>query len=128
MAADFPTFKIKYPELVSCGDGNEAAIDLCITEAISFLGTSKCPSLADQIVLSKAAHCIAKSGNNPNGMDDSAGAISQASVGSVSVSYEIGENSKKGGVMSDYYNSTPYGKEYLVLLKQCYGAAIMVTP
>ena len=75
-----------------------------------------------------AAHCVAKSSANPEGMDDSAGPITNASVGSVSVTYQMSEAAQKGGSLKDYYNSTQYGRKYLVLQKYCRGGATMVAP
>ena len=126
MAADFNGFKIKYPELVSSGDANKCAIEDCIVEAVVIHGTPmSCPKLEDSIVLAWTAHCVSKSGNNPDGIDDSSGPVSSESVGSVSYSYQLSESK---GTLSEYYKSTTYGMKYLSLLRYCKGSAIMVAP
>lgn len=128
MAVDFPTFKALYPELVSCGDGNQVAVQACIDESVAILGSPPCIKLAEGMILAMSAHCVAKSGANPEGMDDSPGAINSASVGSVSVSYQFGNSSAKSGDLNDYYNSTQYGRRFLVLQRYCRGGSAMVAP
>ena len=128
MAADFATFKALYPELVSAGDANQTAIEACIAEAEAILGTPPCPKLADNIILTFAAHCLAKSGNNPDGEPNTAsGLIQSQSVGSVSVSYQVAQ-SQGNTQMADWFKSTVYGQKYLVLQKYCYGTGVMVAP
>lgn len=129
MAQDFDTFKLKYPELVSDGDANQAGIEECIADSIILLGIlASCLKLADNIILAHAAHCVAKSGHNPNGMDDSPGAVSNTSVGSVSVGYQANAAIQKGGNLSSYYASTHYGRQYQVLIRHCKGSGAMVVP
>ena len=128
MAVDFPTFKVIYPELICVGDENEIAVQACIDESVAILGTPPCAKLSESMTLAMAAHCVAKSSANPEGMDDSAGPITNASVGSVSVTYQMSEAAQKGGSLKDYYNSTQYGRKFLVLQKYCRGGAAMVAP
>lgn len=125
MAADFPTFKLKYPELVAAGDANQAAIEDCIADAYLIFGTPPCTKLEDALILSWAAHCIATSGNNPEGASGGAGTVTSESVGSVSVSYQSAEST---GTLNDYYRSTPYGQKFLMYQKYCFGAGVMVAP
>jgi len=125
MAIDFATFKLKYPELVADGDTNQDLIEDCIADAELILGTPPCPKLADNLILSHAANCVALSGGNPNGQIEANGPVSSTSVGSVSVSYGSAESKSS---LSDWYKSTPYGRKFLMYQKYCYGTGAMVAP
>lgn len=123
--ATFDDFKAKYPELVSEGDGNQVFIESCLDEAAVVVDLTRCPKLADAMQMAYAAHCVAKSSHNPQGMDTGSGPQESASVGSVSVSYKIGDST---GKMSDWYRSTSYGQDFLRYLTLCTGAAIITAP
>jgi len=123
--ATFTDFKVKYPELVSINDGNQVAVQSCLDEAALVLDLAVCPKISDNLQLAYAAHCVAKSGYNPNEMETASGPVSSESVGSVSISYQLKEI--KGGIES-WYMSTNYGQDFLRLQKMCFGAAIMVAP
>jgi len=122
--ATFADFKLRYPELVSAADANEPAIQAYLDEAENMLNLAVCPKIADNLQMAYAAHCIAKSGNNPNGMDTSNGPASSESVGSVSVSYQIAESKSS---TNDWWRSTPYGTEYLRFQRMCFGSGVMTT-
>lgn len=123
--ATFVDFKAKYPELVSPGDANQTAIEGCLDEALLMLNVSVCPKIADNLQLAYGAHCIAKSGNNPNGIDTASGIVTSESVGSVSLSYQVSESK---GEISDWYKSTVYGQDFLRLQKMCFGAGVVTAP
>lgn len=123
--ATFQDFKVKYPELVSAADANEPSVQACLDEALLILNVAVCPKIADNVQLSYAAHCVAKSSANPNGMDTSAGIVSSESVGGVSISYQISESK---GASGDWYKSTPYGQDFLRWRRMCFGAAIVTAP
>lgn len=124
-SATFADFKARYPELVSVGDANQIPVETCLAEALDMLNLAVCPKISHNVQLAYAAHCIAKSGNNPLGIDTSSGIVTSESVGSVSLSYQVSESK---GEISDWYKSTPYGQDFLRLQKMCFGAAIVVAP
>ena len=125
MARDFTEFKNRYPELVAENDTNQDEIERCIEEAVFVLGEPRCPKIADSLILSWAAHCVAISSANPTGAEDGNGAITNKSVGSVSISYQVAQSK---GTLSDYYRSTKYGNQFLMYQKYCYGSGVMVAP
>ena len=127
MAADFDTFKIMFPELVACADGNKDAIEFYIQQAVNIIGQPTCPKISDSLILSMSAHFVAKSGHNPEGANDSPGPATSQSVGSVSISYQV-PTATEGSDMKSYYQSTTYGQQYLMYNKYCYGTGAMVAP
>ena len=127
MAATFDDFKLRYPELVAEGDANQLAIEACLEEALLFLNEAACPKIFDTMHMAWAAHCLARSGNNPNGAEAGAGAATTKTVGSVSITYAVSQKSE-GGDLSDYFKSTPYGQQYLVYAKYCIGSGVRVAP
>ena len=125
--ADFNDFKLRYPELVSTGDTNRPAIEASLADAAVIVDLSHCPRYSDVLQLSWTAHDIAKSGNNPNGIDDSKGPINSESVGSVSRSYSVATSSVPSTI-SDYYRSTAYGQKFLMYLRMCFPTGVMTAP
>jgi len=123
--AEFTDFKIRYPELVSTGDANQATIEACLDEAALVLNLAVCPKISDNMQMSYAAHCVAKSSDNPLGQNSNQGPATSKSVGGVSVSYEVKESA---GGLSDYYMSTQYGQDFLRWQRLCFGAAVLTAP
>ena len=128
MAADFATFKDKYPELTTPLEGNRPFIEECIIDAELILGTPPCTKLADSLLLAWAAHCVFKSGNYPDGeINEGYGVATSKSVGSVSVSYQVAQTQGDDSLKA-WYVTTPYGQKFLMYQKYCYGAGVMVAP
>lgn len=130
MAVDFAAFKAKYPELVQPADANQTRIEGCIADAILILGTPPCPKLADALILAWAANCVFKSGDHPNGSgfpESGAGAVSSKSVGSVSISYQVAQSQGDDSLRA-WFKGNPYGQQYLMYQKYCYGAGVLIAP
>jgi len=123
--ATFADFKLRYPELVSAADANEPAIQAYLDEAEIMLNLAVCPKISDSLQMAYAAHLLAKSGNNPNGMDTSNGPANSESVGSVSISYQIAESK---GASNDWWRSTSYGQDFVRLRRMCFGASVRIAP
>lgn len=109
MAFDVAAFKLAFPEFASVSDLKiTAASDRA--ELYLSANCNKSRLLAWQLL---TAHILTLSKKATDG--DTSGVISSASEGSVSVSFAAQDVSGN----RYWYSQTPYGQEYLVLLKRC---------
>lgn len=107
-------FRILYPAFA---DVDDPAV-LAVAEAAECYLPSGCDGCADQLWMLAAAHMLKLRADEESG-NASVGAVTAASVGSVSVSFAaapVGTSAQKA-----WWAITPYGLQFLALRKRCAG-------
>jgi|ERR1051326_228886 hypothetical protein len=113
---DFPLdkFRALYPQFASLSD---EVINAWAEQAACFLSFNNC-GCEDANFMLMTAHLLAVNGLLSGGQIDntSAGNISSATIGSVSVAYATPPT---GDQFTFWLNGSPYGKQLLALLARC---------
>lgn len=119
MAVTPAEFKIRFPEFGSVLD---ARVQLFLDDAELELDTSRWGDRYDKGQALLAAHYLTLSLKAASGASSSSGTVASKSIGDVSVSYAVASSVSK---TEDFYSSTIYGLEYLVLARLV-GAGMVV--
>jgi len=122
MAHTIDDFLNYFPEFSDIQD--KTFIDRFLLEAELMVDLDKCPKIGELIRYYYTAHALTKSSVAPDGMDDSMGVVTSASVGSVSESREVGTK-KTRSYTDNWYNSTHYGARFLQLRAKCFGGGLV---
>lgn len=120
MTVSADDFVERFPEFESV---EEARIELFLDDAALELDTSRWGDRYDKGQALLAAHYLTLSLKAASGATSSAGAVSSKSIGDVSVSYAVASSLSK---TEDFYSSTIYGLEYLVLARFVGAGAVAI--
>ena len=114
MAFPLASFRALYPAFAGVDD----AVVLALSESAACYVSGSEECCEEQLWMLATAHLLQLQADALAG-SQKAGAITSASVGSVSVGFAA---PPAGTQSAHWFNLTPYGAQYLVLNKRCNGA------
>lgn len=120
MTIDVPTFRARYPEFAD-PKLTDAQITIVLDDAQCDFSRSKLSNnvcgtnIYERIIFALAAHAGQLSAGRAKGNTAGGGAVTNKTVGSVSVGYNRAASSSS---IEDFYQQTIYGQTYLQLLYQ----------
>lgn len=121
MAVNLATFRIRFPEFADDTEYPDARVQLFIDDAQEFMGDDEnrwCGKY-DKAQAYLAAHLLAAGTKTELGDSSSnAGPVTSKSAGGVSVSKSI--VAKDRSDLDDWYMSTSYGQQFLIIRNLCF--------
>lgn len=121
MATDVATFRVRFPEFADDTEYPDARIQLFLDDAACYIGSdeSRWCSKYDLAQAYLAAHLLTVGTNTEIGSSAStAGPISSKTVGGVSVTRAV--NAKDRSDADEFYSSTSYGQQFLIIRNSCF--------
>ena len=126
MATDLATFRTRFPEFSDDTEYTDARAQLFLDDAQGDLGLneSRWNGKYDKAQAYLAAHLLSVGTKTELGdTATSAGAVQSKSAGGVSVSKSV--TAKDRSDQDDFYMSTSYGQQFLIIRNSCFVGALV---
>ena len=121
MATDLATFRIRFPEFADDTEYPDARVQLFLDDAQQDIGTeeSRWCGKYDKAHAYLAAHLLTVGTKTELGETNSnAGSVQSKSAGGVSVSKSVVAKDRSN--LDDFYMSTSYGQQFLIIRNLCF--------